>query len=184
MDMRQTLVTAALKVLEQEGEAQFSTRAVCALAKVTAPTLYHHFGNADGLLSAAMAEAFEQYLAGKKAAMESSDNPVSSLANGWDNYVRFAAERPRLYAAMMARILQGADIPAARQARAMLGEQIAAIEAAGRLALPAEAAAQIAMASANAAALLYATVALEPRPPDPAVVAALRDSTLRTICTP
>ena len=137
MDMRQTLVAAALTVLEQEGEANFSTRAVCALAKVTAPTLYHHFGNADGLLSAAIQEAFAQYLAGKSAAIRSSADPVIALRNGWDNYVRFAAERPRLYAAMMARLLQGADIPAARQARAMLDQQIAAIAAAGRLAMPA-----------------------------------------------
>jgi hypothetical protein len=31
---------------------------------------------------------------------------------GWDDYVRFSAERPRLYAAMMARVLRGAAIPA------------------------------------------------------------------------
>ena len=42
MDTRDTLLAAALKVLEDEGEAQFSTRSVCAIAKVTAPTLYHH----------------------------------------------------------------------------------------------------------------------------------------------
>ncbi len=42
-----------------------------------------------------------------------SPDPIAALRAGWDNYVRFAAERPRLYAAMMARILQGADIPAA-----------------------------------------------------------------------
>ena len=35
MDTRETLVAAALKVLEQDGEAQFSTRAVCAIANVT-----------------------------------------------------------------------------------------------------------------------------------------------------
>jgi len=68
VNTRETLVAAALKVLEQDGEAQFSTRAVCAIANVTAPTLYHHFGNADGLLSAAMAEVFVQFLESKKAA--------------------------------------------------------------------------------------------------------------------
>src|SRR6201996_9629830 len=125
MDMRQTLVAAALTVLEQAGEAKFSTRAVCALAKVTAPTLYHHFSNADGLLSAAIEHAFEQYLISKQAAIR-SDDPVASLGDGWDNYVRFAAARPRLYSAMMARLLQGADIPAARQAQTMLDQQIAA----------------------------------------------------------
>ena len=36
MGTRVALLTAALKVLEDEGEAQFSTRTVCALANVTA----------------------------------------------------------------------------------------------------------------------------------------------------
>lgn len=186
MDTRKTLLAAALKVLEQEGQAQFSTRAVCALANVTAPTLYHHFGSADGLLSAAIAEAFQQFLARKKAAIRSSD-PVTALGEGWDDYVRFAAERPRLYAAMMARLLQGADIPAAGQAHAMLVERIAAIAAQGRLAMPAEAAVQVAWASANSAALLYVTAAMQgtarPRRPDPDIVARLRDGAIRAICT-
>lgn len=186
MDMRQTLVAAALTVLEQEGEARFSTRAVCALAKVTAPTLYHHFSNADGLLSAAIESAFEQYLASKKAAIQ-SDDPVTALGDGWDNYVRFAAARPRLYSAMMARLLQGADIPAARQARAILDQQIESIAAAGKLAVSAEAAAQIAWSSVQAAALLHVTATLESirfHPPDPLVIAHLRDGALKAICTP
>src|SRR5215510_11883393 len=78
MDTRVALLTAALKVLEDEGEAQFSTRAVCALANVTAPTLYHHYGRADGLLSAAMAEAFSQFLDSKRAAVKSTE-PVTVL---------------------------------------------------------------------------------------------------------
>jgi AcrR family transcriptional regulator len=54
MSTRTILISAALAVLEQDGETRFSTRSVCAIAKVSAPTLYHHFGNADGLLSAAL----------------------------------------------------------------------------------------------------------------------------------
>src|SRR5580698_2758313 len=153
MDARAALLAAALKVLEDKGEAQFSTRAVCALARVTAPTLYHHYGSADGLLSAAMTAAFAQFLAGKKAAVQSSD-PITALREGWDDYVRFAAARPRLYAAMMGRVLQGAQIPAAQQAFALLIERISAIGAQGRLALAAAAAADLLWASANAASLL------------------------------
>jgi len=185
MDMRQTLVAAALTVLEERGEAKFSTRAVCALAKVTAPTLYHHFSNADGLLSAAIESAFEQYLASKQAAIRSAD-PVTALGDGWDNYVRFAAERPRLYSAMMARLLQGADIPAARQALALLNQQLEAIAAAGRLALPVEIAAQIAWSTVQAAALLHVNATLDSirfHPPDPRAIATLRDSALKAICT-
>lgn len=177
------MLAAALKVLEDEGEAQFSTRTVCALAKVTAPTLYHHFGSADGLLSAAMAEAFSQFLERKKAAEKSSD-PVAALREGWDDYVRFAAERPRLYVAMMGRILSGGNIPAAEQAFALLIEQITAIAAEGRLALPVTVAADLAWASANAASLLYVTAQLRHTAmPTPATLENIRESAMHTILT-
>jgi AcrR family transcriptional regulator len=140
VDTRETLVAAALKILEREGAAHFSTRAVCLLANVTAPTLYHHFGSSDGLLSAAVAEAFRQFLESKRVAKQSSD-PAIALRQGWDNYVRFAAERPRLYAVMIGRVLLGASIPAAEQARALHVEHIRAIAARGQLAIPADAAA-------------------------------------------
>jgi AcrR family transcriptional regulator len=184
MDTRAALLTAALKVLEDEGEAQFSTRAVCALAKVTAPTLYHHYGSADGLLSAAMAEAFSQFLDSKKAAVKSAE-PVTALREGWDDYVRFAAARPRLYAAMMSRVLQGAQIPAAQQAFALLIQRIAAIEAQGRLALAVPAAADLIWASANAASLLYVTAQLRnTAPPAMDVLEEIRENAVGAILTP
>ena len=184
MDTRAALLTAALKVLEDEGEAQFSTRAVCALANITAPTLYHHYGSADGLLSAAMTEAFSQFLASKKAAVKSTE-PVIALREGWDDYVRFAAARPRLYAAMMSRVLQGAQIPAAQQAFALLIERIAIIEAQGRLALTVVAAADLMWASANAASLLYVTAQLRNTvPPTTDVLEDIRENAVGTILTP
>lgn len=184
MDTRDALVAAALKVLEQSGESQFSTRAVCAIADVTAPTLYHHFGNADGLLSAAIAAAFSEFLASKVAAVTSPD-PVAALREGWDDYVRFAAARPRLYVAMMSRFLQGAEIPAARQAMELLLERIRAIAAAGRLAVGVEDAADHVWAAVNAASLLYVTTAQRhAQPPDPAVIADIRERTMRFILNP
>jgi AcrR family transcriptional regulator len=184
MDTREALVVAALKVLEQDGEAQFSTRAVCAIANVTAPTLYHHFGNADGLLSAAIAEAFAQFLESKEAAIQSPD-PETALRQGWDDYVRFAAARPRLYAAMMSRVLKGGNIPAAERGFALLTDRIAAIAAEGRLAVAAETAADLAWASANAAALLHVTARLrKAAKPDPAVVDGLRDQAMQVILAP
>jgi AcrR family transcriptional regulator len=184
MQARDTLLAAAVKVLEEEGAAQFSTRAICAIANFTAPTLYHHFGSADGLLSAAIEEAFRQFLESKKAAVTSSD-PETALRQGWDDYVRFAAARPRLYAAMMARILKGGAIPAAEQAAALLARRIAAIAAEGRLAVTVEAAADFAWASANAAALMFVTAqARKTARPDPAVIEGLREQTLQAILIP
>lgn len=184
MDTRDALVAAALKVLEQEGEAQFSTRAVCAIAKVTAPTLYHHFGNADGLLSAAIAEAFAEFLRSKLAAVQSPD-PVAALREGWDDYVRFAAARPRLYVAMMSRFLAGGDIPAAKQATELLVERIRALAAAGRLTVTAEAAADLVWAAVNSASLLHVTAAQRgAEPPDPAIIGDIRERTMQSILTP
>ncbi|NII09494.1 TetR/AcrR family transcriptional regulator [Oleiagrimonas sp. C23AA] len=184
MNMRAALLTAALKVLENEGEARFSTRAVCHLAKVTAPTLYHHYGSADGLLSAAMTEAFSQFLASKKAAAKSSD-PVVALREGWDDYVRFAAARPRIYAAMMSRVLQGAQIPAAQQAFALLLERISTIQDEGRLALEVEVAADLMWASANAASQLYVTAQLRgTEPPTKGVLEAICANALSAILVP
>jgi AcrR family transcriptional regulator len=181
MDTRATLLAAALKVLEEGGEATFSTRAVLDIAKVSAPTLYHHFGNADGLLSAVMAEAFSQFLQNKQAAKQSAD-PVAALVEGWDAYVRFAAARPRLYAVMLSRVLQGGHIPAAEQAFNLLLDQLKAVAAQGRLAMEVRAAADRMWASANAASLLHVTARFRKMPPpNRAVLNDLRESALRFI---
>jgi AcrR family transcriptional regulator len=187
MNTRGTLLGAALAVLEQDGAEKFSMRTVCALANVTAPTLYHHFGSADGLLNAAIAEAFEQFLARKKVAAAAPwPDAETALRQGWDDYVHFAAERPRLYAAMTARMLQGGDIPAARQAYALLVERIETLAAEGRLAIAVQDAAQTAWASAHAAAFLHVTAAMLAAtpiaPPNPAVIDGLRDRAMSSIC--
>ncbi len=185
MDTRESLIAAALEVLEEEGEATFSTRAVLDIAKVSAPTLYHHFGNADGILSAALAEAFAQFLQSKQQAAKKSPDPVTALVLGWDDYVQFAAARPRLYAAMLSRVLQGRQIPAAEQAFHLLLDQLRAVAAQGRLAIKVEAAADRMWASANAASLLYVTARLRKvSPPSRAVLNDLRESALRSILSP
>jgi len=180
MDTRERLVAAALQLIDNEGAAQFSTRAVCAIADVTAPTLYHHFGSADGLVSAALTETFEQFLKTKTATTRSQD-PETALRLGWDSFVRFAAERPRLCATMMGRILLGGKIPAAEHARELLVTRIEAVAAAGRLAMEPEAAADLMWASAQAAALLWAA---QRQRPDPAVIDGLRDHAMQTIIRP
>jgi AcrR family transcriptional regulator len=150
------------------------------LAEVTAPTLYHHFGTADGLVSAAIEEAFAQFLARKQVAAPVNDE-VRALVEGWNDYVAFAAERPRLYAMMIARVLQGADIPAAAQARTILLRRLEAIDREGRLRLASRDATDLVWASAHAAAMLWVTA---PNPPAPGVVDALRDAALSSLVDP
>ncbi|MNT02750.1 Bacterial regulatory protein, tetR family [compost metagenome] len=181
MNTYDKILAAALKVLEEEGGAQFSTRAVTTIAQVTAPTLYHHFGNADGLLSAAIVEAFKQLFESKIAAVESTI-PEVALRQGWDDYVRFAAARPRIYAAMMGRLLEGAHIEAADQSHQALVRNIQRADAEGKLAVSAQAAADLVWASANTASWLYVTAQIRKAPqPEPDVVELIRESVMQII---
>ena len=184
-DTKSKLIVAAFKLIELEGDAHFSTRAVCDMANVTAPTLYHHFGSADGLLSAVIADAFDQFLASKRTVVQ-SPVPIETLVDGWNNYVDFAAARPRLYAAMMARFLSGADLPAALEGQSILRSRVAAIDAAGLLKVPMQTAVQIVWASVNSAALLFLAAKVQPEiamePPDKATLAKIRDSAIQMIC--
>ena len=101
-----------------------------------------------------------------------------------DDYLRFAAARPQLYAAMMSRVLKGAQIPAAEQAFALLIKRIAAVAAEGRLALTVEVAADLVWASAHAASLLYVMAQLRKvAPPTSAIVEDIRDRTTQAVLT-
>lgn len=70
----------------------------------------------------------------------------------------------------MSRVLDGAEIPAATQAFALLIERIAAIAAEDRLAPTVEVAADLIWASANAASLLHVTARLRKTAPPASAV--------------
>ncbi|UQZ34141.1 TetR/AcrR family transcriptional regulator [Paenibacillus sp. PK3_47] len=181
MNTYDKILEAALKVLEEDGGAQFSTRAVTAIAQVSAPTLYHHFGNADGLLSAAVVKAFKQLFESKMAAVESTI-PETALRQGWDHYVRFAAARPRIYAAMMGRLLEGAHIEAADHSYQALVQNIQRVAVEGKLAVSAQTATDLVWASANTASWLYVTAQIRKAPPpQPDVVDLIRESVMQII---
>jgi AcrR family transcriptional regulator len=173
MNARSRLASEALAVLEQDGIEGFSTRKICERAGVTAPTLYHHFGDADGLVSAAVDRGFEEFLA-RKVSRPSTAHPEADLLEGWDDYVAFARERPRIYAAMIARVFGGGAVPAAEAARAHLVAKLDALAGAEGLALPVQAAADLLWATAHSAAMLYAS--RSSAIPDDSVIAALRAS--------
>lgn len=173
MDTKERLAAAALAMIEAEGVTGFSTRAVCDKAGVTAPTLYHHFGDADALISAAVSRGFEQFLARKKAQTHTRD-PLADVMTGWDDYVAFARERPRLYAAMSARVMEGRRIAAARDSRRHLEARLQRLAEVRPLALDIPALADVMWATAHAAALLCVTAA--PRAPSAPAIGVLRDA--------
>ena len=60
------LLRAAAELLANSAGGAVSTRQITQLAGVTAPTLYHHFGDKEGLFDAVVAAGFEEYVAGER----------------------------------------------------------------------------------------------------------------------
>jgi AcrR family transcriptional regulator len=60
------LLNAAAQLLADSDGAPVSTRQITEMAGVTAPTLYHHFGDKEGLLTAVLDAGYEEYVAGER----------------------------------------------------------------------------------------------------------------------
>lgn len=134
---RGRILQAAARLLADSGGAPVSTRAVCAAAGVGAPTLYHHFGDKDGLLDAVVAYGFERYLEEKRS-LPSTGDPVDDLRRGWDAHVEFGLAQPAFYALMYGVGRQAAASAEAYKILLSITERIAR---AGRLRVPVKAAA-------------------------------------------
>jgi AcrR family transcriptional regulator len=100
MKTEDQILTAAAGLLEKGGVAAVTTRAVCQVAGVTAPTLYHHFGDKDGLLRAVVAQGVTTFMTKKRANRQTAD-ALADLKRGWDGWIAFALERPKLFHLMV-----------------------------------------------------------------------------------
>ncbi|HEY0577380.1 MAG TPA: TetR/AcrR family transcriptional regulator [Pseudonocardia sp.] len=152
MDTRTRILEAATKLLAESPSGDVSTRAVCEAAGVAAPALYRQFGDKEGLLSAVVDNAFEKYLASKRAAVP-SDDPLHDLRDGWDSHVAFAQDNPTYYRLMHSPAV-GTPPPAATEAFRILHERLELLAAAGRLKVSTELAGQMIMTANVGVALL------------------------------
>lgn len=175
---RDRLVAAAAQLLAQAQGEEVSTRAICELAGVQAPTLYHHFGSKQGLLDAVVSHGFEQYLTAKRDHPASGD-PVRDIRAGWDDHVRFGVDNPSLYALMYGRTRPGQRPAAADDAESMLLALFTKAQDAGRLrTTPARATSELLAANVGVTLALITTP--EARR-DPRVAEALRDAVLASL---
>jgi AcrR family transcriptional regulator len=99
----EALLRVAESLLEQGGPDAVTTRAVCDAANVGAPTLYHHYGDKNGLLDALVAKGVKAFLKRKQAVPDTAD-ARADLISGWESFVEFALERPQLFRLMVQRV--------------------------------------------------------------------------------
>ncbi|MER6364485.1 TetR/AcrR family transcriptional regulator [Kitasatospora sp. NPDC001527] len=100
-DLRAACLRAARELLEEDGSAGLSLRAVARRAGVSATAPYRHYADRDALVSAVAAEGYAE-LADHLAAAHPSPRTPEDLAEVAVAYVRFALERPALFRVMFA----------------------------------------------------------------------------------
>lgn len=146
------ILNAAADILEQHGVEALTTRAVCEAAGVTAPTLYHHFGDKDGLLRAVVARGVQQFMTEKRANRRTND-PLADLRRGWEGWIDFAVQRPRLFRLMVESTRS--DQSASQQAFVLMHGIVARLAAEGRLVTDVETAARTIWAASNGVLALF-----------------------------
>jgi AcrR family transcriptional regulator len=176
---RDRLLLAAAQLLDESGVRGASTRAICERAKVTAPTLYHHFGSKQGLVDEVLNRGFSRYVAGRSGG---ATDPIDAARAGWDAHVGFGLAQPAFYVLLYGRIKPGIPCAITGPALATLTGLLESAAAAGRLRVPpADAAAQILAANVGATLSLIAEPAATR---DPALSDRLREAVLAAVTVP
>jgi Transcriptional regulator len=103
------LVRIAAQLLDQDGLAAVTLRAVARRAGVSAPAVYRHFAHKEALLAAVAARGFVALVEAFEAAGGARATPLESLRALGLAYMDFAAARPHLHALMFGPRVPGAD---------------------------------------------------------------------------
>ena len=153
MTVRSRILEAAAGLLAQSADGDVSTRAVCDAARVTAPTLYHYFGDKDGLLAAVVDFGWAAFLETKRAvAAVVHDHVADDVRAGWDNHLEFARENPSFYKLMWSPAV-AANSGAVREAYQMLYDRLELGAGRGQLRMSVQAASRIVLSATTGAAL-------------------------------
>src|SRR5260221_11675379 len=97
--LRAACRSAALELLEEEGETALSLRAVARRAGVSPAAPYRHYEDREALVSAVAAVGYRE-LAERLGAAHPSPSTPEQLASVAVAYVQFALERPALFPIM------------------------------------------------------------------------------------
>ncbi|MFD8806165.1 TetR/AcrR family transcriptional regulator [Streptomyces sp. NPDC059597] len=100
-DLRAACLRAARELLEEDGSAGLSLRAVARRAGVSATAPYRHYADREALLAAVGAEGYRE-LGAHLAAAHPAPTSADDLAEIAVAYVRFALDHPALFRVMFA----------------------------------------------------------------------------------
>jgi AcrR family transcriptional regulator len=99
-DLREALLQSAERVLERDGLAGLTLRAVAREAGVSHAAPTHHFGDLTGLLSELAAVGFHQFNAAMASSCDSATTPLARALARPKAYVAYAQAHPGMYGIM------------------------------------------------------------------------------------
>ncbi len=153
MSPEDKILSAAADLLESGGPDALTSRAVCTAAGLTAPTLYHHFGDMTGLVNALVTKGIADFMARKRAARQSFD-PAAGLRKGWDAWIDFALRRPALFKLMVDRAARDPEL--GREAHRIMRDNLDRLGEQGALTVSVDVAARAMQAASNGVLSLLA----------------------------
>lgn len=97
-NLRQALLEAALRILEQQGEAGLGLRDLARAVGVSPAAPYRHFDSRAALLEALAVTGFQRFTVSMEAV--AAAGPIDPMAEMGKTYVLFALENPGLFRLM------------------------------------------------------------------------------------
>lgn len=134
-DARRAILDAAESLLLRHGLEAVSIRRVAQRSGYTAPTLYHHFGDKNGLIDAALEERFREAHA-VMAAIPRGADAARYLRDMARAFIRFALENPDHYRLLTTKRRHTAGVPSAEASRELVKDALAELLREGTLATP------------------------------------------------
>lgn len=132
-EARRAILDATEALLIEDGHEAFSMRRLAQRCGYTAPTLYHYFGDKQGLIDALLEERFRRLVALLRRARKGED-ALANLRAQAIAFARFGLRNPTHYWLLtLPRSGDPAPPPAAEEARAMMEEPLNKLAAAKRL---------------------------------------------------
>jgi AcrR family transcriptional regulator len=130
-NLKEVLLEAARKLIEQYGPAGFSLTEAARLAGVSPAAPYRHFRDRDALLAEVARHGFERFAARLDMAWNNGvPTPLSAFENLGKAYLTFARDEPASYAVMFESGLSENEVaatPAAERAFDVLQRAAAAL---------------------------------------------------------
>jgi AcrR family transcriptional regulator len=143
-EARRTILDATESLLVEAGGDAFSIRELTRRCGYSAPTIYHYFGDKDGLIDALLEDRFARLLEALAGVARSAD-PARNLRRMYLAFMAFGHANPTFYRLISTISRKGRTRTprSVETARQLMEEPIRQLDAEGRLDLPLESAGQV-----------------------------------------